>query len=187
MDLTALFFSLALLVLVGIYLYAPLAKRNALPITEEEHELSALMAERDRILNALQELDFDFKLGKIPIEDYPVQRTELLQKGADILRKLDEITLPSPQALSPIGNGERVEGLDLETRIERAVAARRADRIPTGSTRFTEPALANEDVELMISARRKAHQKKSAGFCPKCGKPVMQSDRFCPSCGKALT
>jgi hypothetical protein len=89
MELTAIFLSLAVLILVGIYLYAPFMERRARRVTEEEHELSALMAERDRVINSLQELDFDFKLGKIPEEDYPTQRTSLLQKGADILRKID--------------------------------------------------------------------------------------------------
>src|SRR4030095_11181932 len=92
MDIAALFFTLAILVLVAMYLYAPLVQTSARTITEEEHELSALLAERDRIINSLQELDFDFKLGKIPSEDYPTQRANLLQTGADILRKIDERT-----------------------------------------------------------------------------------------------
>ena len=66
MELTAIFFSLAVLILVGMYLYAPFMERRARNVTEEEHELSALMAERDRVINSLQELDFDFKLGKFP-------------------------------------------------------------------------------------------------------------------------
>lgn len=173
MDIAALFFSLALLVLVGIYLYAPLARRNARPITEEEHELSALMAERDRILNALQELDFDFKLGKIPAEDYPLQRTALLQKGAEILKKLDEI---KPDSTQP----------DIETRIERTIAARRAERVPAKGAQIVSPVFANDDLEAAISTRRRSRNQKSGGVCPKCGKPVMSSDRFCPSCGKAL-
>ena len=41
-------------------------ERRARRVTEEEHELSSLMAERERVINSLQELDFDFKLGKIP-------------------------------------------------------------------------------------------------------------------------
>ncbi len=31
-----------------------------------------------------------------------------------------------------------------------------------------------------------ARKDKTAGFCPKCGKPVLQSDVFCPSCGKYI-
>ena len=114
MDINALFFTLALLVLVGMYLYTPLVEGRARRVTEEEHELSTLLAERDRVLNSLQELDFDFKLGKIPSEDYPLQRTNLLQKGADVLRKLDEHTPANNQ-------------LDTEEQIERAIEERRAD------------------------------------------------------------
>src|SRR5688500_19347258 len=113
MDINALFFTLAILVLVGMYLYTPLVGGRARHVTEEEHELSALLAERDRVLNSLQELDFDFKLGKIPSEDYPVQRANLLQKGADILKKLDELTPDNTQ-------------LETETQIERAITERRA-------------------------------------------------------------
>ena len=168
MELTAIFFSLAVLILVGIYLYAPFMERRARRVTAEEHELSTLMAERDRVINSLQELDFDFRLGKIPEEDYPTQRTSLLQKGADILRKIDSL---APQSVSTQDN---------EARLERAIAARRAD----AST--TNPEVSDDDLESMISSRRKGRKDKSAGFCPKCGKPVMVEDRFCPSCGKSL-
>lgn len=169
MQITAIFFTLAILILVAIYLYAPFMERRARSVTEEEHELSALMAERDRVINSLQELDFDFKLGKIPDEDYPSQRASLLQKGADILRQIDTI---APQ-ITPEP--------DVDARIEKAIAARRAD------ASVAKPEINDDDVESMISARRKARKDRSSGFCPKCGKPVMESDRFCPSCGKSLS
>ena len=169
MELAAIFFSLAVLILVGIYLYAPFMERRARRVTEEEHELSALMAERDRVINSLQELDFDFKLGKIPEDDYPMQRSTLLQKGADILRKIDTL---APQATS---------AQDTEVRLERAIAARRAD------ASLARVEVSDDDLESMISSRRRSRTNKSAGFCPKCGKPVMVTDRFCPSCGKSLS
>jgi hypothetical protein len=175
MELTAIFFSLAVLILVGVYLYSPFMERRARRVTEEEHELSTLMAERDRVINSLQELDFDFKLGKIPEEDYPTQRAGLLQKGADILRKID-VLAPS----SPFGRGAGGDGQNTEARLERAIAARRADGARAA------PEVSDDDLEAMIASRRKRHKNKSAGFCPRCGKPVMVTDRFCPSCGKSL-
>jgi NADH pyrophosphatase NudC (nudix superfamily) len=168
MQLTAIFFTLAVFILVAIYLYAPFMERRATQVTEEEHDLSALMAERDRVINSLQELDFDFKLGKIPEEDYPSQRASLLQKGADILRAIDSIA-PQPASAQ-----------DADSRIEKAIAARRAD------ASMSAPAVDDDDIESMIAARRKGRKERSSGFCPKCGKPVMVSDRFCPSCGKSL-
>ncbi len=169
MEITAILVSLALLILVAVYLYAPFVQGRARRVTEEEHELSALLAERDRVINSLQELDFDYKLGKIPEDDYPAQRSSLLQKGADILRQIDSLA-PQPASAQ-----------DVDARIERAIAARRAD------ASVARPELDDEDIESMISARRQGRKEKSSGFCPKCGKPVMVSDRFCPSCGKSLT
>jgi hypothetical protein len=168
MQIAAIFFTLAIFILVAMYVYAPFMERRARRVTAEEHELSALMAERDRVVNALQELDFDFKLGKIPSEDYPVQRTDLLQKGADILRKIDSF---APEGVST---------QDEESRLEKAIAARRAD------ASVAKPEVSDDDVESLISSRRKGRKVKAGGFCPKCGKPIQASDRFCPSCGKSL-
>ena len=69
----------------------------------------------------------------------------------------------------------------MEARLERAIAARRAD------ARLAKVEVIDDDLEAMISSRRKNRTKKSSGFCPKCGKPVMVTDRFCPSCGKSLS
>lgn len=165
MQIVSLFLALFLLVFVGLYLYAPFLERRARRVTAEEHEISSLMAEREGTIASLQELDFDFKLGKVPEEDYPVQRTLLLQRGADVLRRLDELMPKRQQA-------------DADARIERAVAARRKKQ--------ADPNASDEDLEALIAARRRGRKTKAAGFCPKCGKPVMAADKFCPSCGKAL-
>ncbi len=82
MDIGSLFLILALLILVGLFISKPLFERRAIAVSSlsnrEDHDLSALLAERDRILNALQEMDFDYNLGKIPAEDYPAQRAALV-------------------------------------------------------------------------------------------------------------
>lgn len=176
MEIAAILLTLGVIILVGLYLYAPLLERQTGLVTAEEHELSSLLAERDRVVNSLQELDFDFKLGKIPEGDYPVQRAALLQKGADILKNIDTLTA----SLSPNG-GKGSGGQDNETRLEKAIAARRAD----GSSIRSAPS--DDDIESLIAARRRGRRTKSAGFCPKCGKPVMNTDKFCPSCGKSLS
>jgi rubrerythrin len=169
MELGAILLLTALLLGVGFYLAAPLMNGRPRRISEETRATSSLLAERDRVINALQELDFDFKLGKIPEDDYPAQRAELLQKGAGLLKKLD--------ALAPVATAS---GRDAESRLEQAVAARRAD-----AAARAEP-LSDDEIESMLAARRKARKTKSAGFCPSCGKPILTTDQFCPNCGKAL-
>ena len=168
MEIGAIFFTLAVVTLVGMYVGQPYIKRRGRRATQEDHEYSTLMAEYDRAVNTLQELDFDNALGKVPAEHYPRQRAELLAKGADLLRKLD--------AMQPQKSGHDAEG-----RMEAAVASRRADAAATGSATVLD----DDELESIIAARRKTRKEKSAGFCPKCGKPIQISDRFCPSCGKA--
>jgi hypothetical protein len=176
MDLGAILLLIALLLGVSLYLAAPLMSNHSQRASQETQEVSSLMAERDRIINALQELDFDFKLGKIPEEDYPVQRAELLQKGAGVLKKLDDLTLPS----SP----EMLRGTT-KSRLEQAAAAGQVDAA-SKVTSDKSKRVTNDEIESMLAARRKARKTKSAGFCPRCGKSVLTTDLFCPNCGKAL-
>ncbi|MEP7135627.1 MAG: zinc ribbon domain-containing protein [Chloroflexota bacterium] len=167
MQIVSIFFTLGILIFVGVYLYMPFLERRARRVTEDEHAASALLAERERVVNSLQELENDFQLGKVPEDDYPAQRGALLQKGADVLRKLDEI--------EPVKTASTKDA-----RIERAIARRKNGASKPGET-------TDDDLESMIATRRTGRKAKSAGFCPKCGKPVMASDKFCPACGKTLS
>jgi hypothetical protein len=169
MDIGAIFLLLALIILVALYLAQPYLERGTPFFLNEEHELSTLMAERDRLLSALQELDFDHTLGKIPVEVYPEQRAALLQYGANTLRQIDAHL------------GQTAEG-DAESRLEAAIAARRAD----AAADRPEAQPADDDLEALIASRRSGRKEKSGGFCPECGRPVLHSDRFCQNCGKAL-
>lgn len=181
MDIGSILLVLALLILVGLFVARPLFNRRAVIVNghtvEEDHELSALLAERDQVLNALQELDFDYSLGKIPEEDYPTQRQALVNQGAEVLRSLDELT--SGQETSPLGD-----------RLEEAIAARRLEAIHSGArpAAVAQPTvMVDDEIEARLAFRRRERADKSAGFCPQCGRPVQKSDRFCPSCGSTLS
>jgi rubrerythrin len=166
MDLGAILLLLAVLIMVVLFVGRPLMIRQAAS-NKQAHAESSLLAERDRVLTALQELDFDNTLGKIPAEDYPAQRAVLVQRGAEVLRQLDELKGKRPA--------------QSEARVEAAVAARRETAKPA-----RQKAASEDDLEDLIARRRQARKEKTAGFCPKCGKPVMRSDKFCPGCGYAL-
>ncbi|HSF82094.1 MAG TPA: zinc-ribbon domain-containing protein [Anaerolineales bacterium] len=178
MDIGSIFLILGLLVLVGVFVSRPFFEHRATTISAAEREVSTLLAERDHILNALQELDFDFNLGKIPEKDYPDQRAVLLQRGAQVLRQLDDFQVGGAEA-------------DTEASLEAAIAARRADGANlapalNGTGRRLPPSSPDDSLEALIANRRRERNEKSAGFCPSCGKPVQKSDRFCPKCGADL-
>jgi hypothetical protein len=81
---------LGVLLLVMAYVLWPLRKDVFLPKSEESAR-SRLLAEQERLLNALRELDFDHTLGKVLPEDYEVQRAALIRQGAEVMRQLDEL------------------------------------------------------------------------------------------------
>jgi len=89
MDVNSILFILTLLILVILYVSQPLSARRSINVTSTEREVSSLLAERERILEALTELDFDNSMGKVPEENYPTQRARLVQQGAGVLRQLD--------------------------------------------------------------------------------------------------
>jgi hypothetical protein len=45
---------------------------------------------------------------------------------------------------------------------------------------------ADDELEVMISNRKRARKDKSDGFCPHCGCPIQRADQFCPRCGRSI-
>jgi hypothetical protein len=180
MDIGSIFLLLALFILVVFFIAQPFFGRQrsvaAHPAGEARQQASLLRAERARVIQALQELDFDYALGKIPEEDYPVQRNALLLHGAEVLQKLDALQ-PQPPAR------------EARDRLEEALAARR-EALSQAAPQSPTPEQ-SENLEALIAARRRARngsapREKSIGFCPQCGKSIQKSDRFCPKCGTEL-
>ncbi|MEW6092730.1 MAG: zinc ribbon domain-containing protein [Chloroflexota bacterium] len=154
MELQTILLLLGVLLLVATFVARPFAqavRRNQ----AHEHAHSTLLAERERLLTALRELDFDHSLGKVPEDDFPTQRAELVQRGAEVMEKLDSLAnVLTSEAPRP--------------------------------TRKEAAPVTDDDIEDMIARRRSARKEKTGGFCPKCGKAVLLSDRFCPACGHSL-
>jgi rubrerythrin len=170
MDIGVILLTLSVLLLAVLFIVWPLFEARQSASALQGQDLSALMAERDQVINALQELDFDNSLGKVPEEDYTQQRTELVKRGAEVLRKMDELS------------AQPVSADDAEKRLEAVIAARRADASVTASQGVD----ADDELESLIAARRSERKEKSGGFCPNCGHSVLSSDRFCPKCGKVI-
>ncbi|MGA2504462.1 MAG: zinc ribbon domain-containing protein [Anaerolineales bacterium] len=161
MEPVALLLLVILLGLIVLFVTRPFFKRQRVHAAENNREMSSLLAERERLLTALQELDFDQSLGKIPAEDYPTQRALLLREGAEVLRRLDTLTAEAESRTARIGQGHSISPK------------------PHGT-------LTDEDLEDLVAKRRNTRKDKAAGFCPRCGKPVLLSDVFCPACGNTL-
>jgi hypothetical protein len=117
MDIGSILAVAALLALVVAFIGRPLLEGGGTLAADEDRELSALLAERDRILSRLQELDMDRAMNKLLEADYQVQRSELLNEGAGVLRRIDAL---QPAEVVPTPTSE------LDQEIEREVARLRA-------------------------------------------------------------
>ncbi len=107
-------------VLVAAYVLRPVASGG--PGPQGVGQLSALQAERERLLDALQELDLDHFMGKVLERDYRPQRQALTLQGAQVLRRIDEL------------QGAAGGQAGLEAEIEAAVAKLRA--VPQASLQY---------------------------------------------------
>jgi rubrerythrin len=172
MDLGSIFLILALLLLTGLFVARPFFDHKGTLVSKEERVHSSLLADRDRILAALQELDFDNSMGKIPEEDYPVQRALLLKRGADVLRQMEE------------EQGQKHAQRD-QSRLKAAVAGAQPAAAAVGGAR-SGVRHEDDDLERLIASRRRDRSEKASGFCPQCGGPLQKSDQFCPKCGAGV-
>lgn len=156
MELQSVLLLLAVLLLVAVFVSWPF-RQSARRLVVDDHARSVLLAERERLLTALQELDFDHSLGKIPEEDYLPQRAELVQQGAEMVRKLEELSVaPVPTAAFP--PTARAPVTDDE--IEELIARRRA-----GRKEKTGGFCPNCGRAVLFSDK----------FCPGCGKALRQT------------
>jgi hypothetical protein len=176
MDIGSIFLILALAIPVVIFIGRPLFDIAPISRQPARQVISALLAERDQLVAAIQELDDDFSLNKIPAENYSTQRLFLIQKGADVLRQIDDYQSISANTAA-------------EERLEDAIQKHRLslDANHLRKNGNAVPPVPDDDLEQKIATRRRTMQGKASGFCPKCGRPVQVSDRFCFHCGATLS
>ena len=182
MDLIfSLILVLFVVILIVLFVTEPFTRRRRRKV-EGSQVLSSLLAERDRVLTALKELDFDNSLGKIPVESYPEQRLSLVQQGAQILRSIDQLApvpepLPEPVPTGPLETGDPVEAF---------LAARRTRHSADLAVDKVAQAEAQDEAENLIARRRQNRTGTGIGtgkFCSHCGRSLLADDRFCPGCG----
>jgi hypothetical protein len=146
MDLGSLLIMLGLIVAVVAFLARPLVEKRTSAVTAEEHRLSALQAERDKILTMIREIEMDHAMGKISEDDFRTQRVALVARGSAVLRELDAL------------GGASAPG-EMDAAIEAAVAARRGR---------TPPKASDSCMQCGRALRR------GDRFCASCGTPVPQ-------------
>jgi membrane protease subunit (stomatin/prohibitin family) len=147
------------------------ATQPAASTTEET--LAELLARRDAAFQALRDLSFDHRVGKITAEDFVAFEASLKQGAAEALAALDAWE----------GGADRA----LERSVEAEIAARRAALSRGGRPcpKCGRPATAEDKFCAACGASLPA-APPAAPICPNCGRPFEADDRFCAGCGQAL-
>jgi|SRR5579871_5433166 len=57
--------------------------------TPDSSVIGQLQAEHEAILTAIRDLDFDYQTGKFTEEEYRAQRESLVQRGVQLLKRID--------------------------------------------------------------------------------------------------
>jgi hypothetical protein len=117
MDIGSILIGLALALMAGAYIGRPLLMHAGQAVSAEDRRLSELQAQRDRILNRLQELDMDFAMKKLLEQDYRQERQALMLEGTQVLKAIDLFFGSAPGL---------VKGASPDDAIEAAVANLRA-------------------------------------------------------------
>lgn len=154
MQISAILIGLVLLGAAMVFVTLPFRQKNKkglLPLKDTESQ----NGQREAVLGALRDLDFDFKTGKVSEEDYQPVRVQLLAEAAQYME---------------------VETKEDE-QIEALIQNRR--KAKTQSTKCNQCG-APMEVGQRFCPRCGSSVSVS---CPSCGKSIRAGDAFCSSCG----
>lgn len=90
MDIGAILVIVAMAVLVIGYITRPFISGRSRSKKSASDNFSHLLAERDRLMTAILELEFDNELGKVPEDVYSLQREDLSTRTIIVMKELDE-------------------------------------------------------------------------------------------------
>lgn len=178
MSIGSLLLGATLLVLVALFLARPLLLSNG-QSGRQKSLRQELLAQKEAVLAQIQTLEFDFETGTIPGEDFHKQRQEMVAEAADILKKLDELSVKD--ALAGTSNAD--------SEIEKAVARlRKRPPRPRTTTPTSAPVKAAPKTQKPAPAAVEAPVLTNGRvkFCSQCGKPVEEGDNFCAYCGNQI-
>jgi predicted nucleic acid-binding Zn ribbon protein len=150
-------------ILIGLLLFGASVAYVILPFQQKRQKTSSplqhsneLPVQREVVLAALRDLDFDFKTGKISEEDYQLLRVQLLAEAAQYI------------------GAEKKGDEQLEQMIQsRRKVKRQENKCPHCET----PVQAGQ--RLCSECGFELNSK----LCPSCGKKIQSGDLFCSSCG----
>jgi hypothetical protein len=94
MTLPSFIIVLFIFILSGVIVLRPFLEQKQAKIPSKAGVYDSLLAERERLLSAIEELDLDLELSKISPGEHAQDRNLLLSQAADVLKELDRYSKP---------------------------------------------------------------------------------------------
>lgn len=147
----------ALISLIAIY-YAlsPLLQSGQAALIVEDDKMVELLGRKDATLQAIKDLEFDYRVGKIDQADFQRLDQRLRRQAISLIQQIERLA-PATASLD-----EELEQIIAQFRQSASVAA--------------PASIAEED-------RTIAPVDQATRFCTECGKPVEAGHKFCAYCG----
>ena len=151
----------AIISLLAIYFaVSPLLGAGRAPLVLDDDKFTELLGRKDATLQAIKDLEFDYRLGKMSQEDFQRLDQRLRRQAIALLQQIEKIA-PATATLDE----------QLETLIAQF---RQTSNLPLPSATIT----VNGDAPAETVAASEATR-----FCTQCGKPVAAEHKFCAYCG----
>jgi hypothetical protein len=154
----------ALSSLLAIYfVVSPLLKAGRATLVVEDDKLVELLGRRDSIMQAIKDLEFDYRVGKISQEDYQRLDQRLRRQAIGLMQQIEKV---APESAS------------LDEQLESIIAQYR--QTPVAPAIGTATAAINDKPDALPSP------PPTTRFCTECGKPVEAGHKFCAYCGTPI-
>ena len=158
MNLGAIFVGLALVVLVISFVISPFREKTSRKLAPAASNDANPASQREQVILALRDLDFDYQTEKIGEDDYARTRTQLLAEAAEFIQ------------------AEQRE----DARIEDLIRARREAASP--SQKCPECGRQLRSGDLICPGCGSITTVR----CQSCGQANRPDDNFCTKCGTRL-
>lgn len=91
MEFSSLLIVIFIFVLSGMFIMRPFMVNEKTPRKSGSGRTDSLIAEKERLLLAIEDLDLEFELDKISNQEHNRNRDILLAEAADVIKQLDKI------------------------------------------------------------------------------------------------
>jgi cell division protein FtsN len=179
------------------YVVWPLFKPGPAPLLVEDDQLTALLGRKDAVMQAIKDLEFDYRVGKLSEEDFQQYDQRLRRQAVALLQQIDQVapeTASVDAAVEAQIAGRRkvrktvpavAAATNLDADLEAQIAARRKRRATAPAPVAKEAAAAANGATVAQPAAAVAAdgQGVKVAFCTNCGNALEPQHKFCANCG----